>query len=71
MKLLVMLTTLNFRIMDDADARTSCSLLDRVVIPGKGSTSLVQTSDRRASSRALSPREGASTGIRLFVVSSD
>lgn len=64
-----MLTTLSLRITDDAEARTSCSLLDRVVIPGNGKTSLVQTSERRASSRARSAREGASTGIRLFVKS--
>jgi hypothetical protein len=70
-KVLVMLTTLSFRITDDADARTSCSLLERAVIPGKGKMSLVQTSDKRASSRALSAREGASTGMRLFVVRSD
>ncbi len=39
-------------------------------MPGKGSTSRVQTSARRVSSRILSAREGASTGMR-FVVRSD
>jgi hypothetical protein len=64
-------TALSFRITDDADARTRCSLRDRAVIPGNGSTSRVQTSASRASSRARSARGGASTGMRLFVVSSD
>jgi hypothetical protein len=62
---------LSLRIINDADARTRCSLLDRAVIPGNGNTSRVQTSDKRASTRALSAREGARTGIRLFVVKSD
>lgn len=66
-----MLTALSLRITEDADARTSCSLLDRVGIPGKGNTSLVQTSAKRASSRALSARDGISTGIRLLVVKRD
>ena len=70
-KLLAMLTTLSLRITDDADARTRCSLLDRAVIPGKGRISRVQTSARSASSRARSPRAGASTSMRVFVVRSD
>jgi hypothetical protein len=67
----VMLTALSLRIIEDAEARTRCSLRDRAVIPGKGSTSRVQTSERRASSRARSARAGASTGVRVVVVSSD
>lgn len=70
-KLLVMLTTLSFRIMDDAEALTSCSLRDRAVIPGKGRMSRVQTSDSRASSRARSSRDGARTGSRVLVVRRD
>lgn len=70
LKLLVMLP-LNLRIIDEADALTGWSLLGRAVIPGNGRTSRVQVSDRRASSRALSAREGAKTGIRLFVVKRD
>ena len=71
LKLLAMLTTLSLRMTDDADARTRCSLLDRAVIPGKGRMSRVHTSESSASSRARSPREGASTGIRAVVVRSD
>jgi hypothetical protein len=70
-KLPGMLTALSLRIIDDAEARTRCSLRDRAVIPGKGRMSRVQTSDKSASSRALSARAGASTGIRLLVVSRD
>jgi len=70
-KLLAMLTELSLRITDDADERIRCSPRARMVIPGKGSLSLVQTSDNRASSRARSPREGASTGIRLLEPGSD
>ena len=68
---LAMLVTLNFRIMDDAEERTACSLLARAVMPGKGRTSRVQTSDTRASSRARSPGEGARTGTRPVVASND
>lgn len=71
LKLLVMLTTLSFRMTEEAEDRTRCSLLDRAVIPGKGRMSRVQTSDRSASSRALSPRAGASTGTRAVVDSKD
>lgn len=71
LKLPVMLTALSLRIMDDADDRTRCSLLDRAVIPGKGRISRVQTSESRASRRARSARAGARTGTRLLVVSSD
>lgn len=70
-KELAMLATLNLRIIDDAEALTMCSLLDRFVMPGNGRISRLQTSDKRASSRARSPRDGASTGIRVLVVSSD
>lgn len=63
-KVLVMLVTLSLRIMDCAEVRIICSLRARVVIPGKGSASRVHTSESRASSLALSPRVGASTGIR-------
>ena len=70
-KVLAMLATLSFLIIDVADALTRCSLLDRAVIPGNGRMSRVHTSDRRASSRALSPRDGAMTGTRLFMVDKD
>lgn len=66
-----MLATLSLRMTDEADARTRCSLRDRAVIPGKGRTSLVHTSESSASSRARSAREGARTGIRLLVVRRD
>lgn len=66
-----MLATLSLRIMELADAFTRYSLLDRAVIPGNGRMSRVQTSESSASSRALSPREGARIGIRLLVVSRD
>ena len=62
-----MLVTLSLRIIEDAEVRTRCSLLDRFVIPGKGSDSLLHTSDKSASRRALSPRDGAKTGVRLVV----
>jgi len=70
-KELVMLATLSLRIIEDADVRTMCSLRARLVMPGNGSMSRLQTSESSASSRARSPLEGASTGIRVFVVSSD
>ena len=70
-KVLAMLVTLNFRIIDDADERTACSLLARAVMPGKGKIPRVQTSATRASSRALSPGDGARTGSRPVVVSND
>lgn len=66
-----MLATLSFRIIVEAELRTRCSLLDRVVIPGNGSTFRLQTSASKASSRALSPRDGAITGIREVVVKRD
>ena len=70
-KLPAMLATLSFLITEDAEARTMCSLLDRTVMPGKGKTSRVQTSESIASSLARSPRDGASTGIRSLVASKD
>jgi len=70
-KVLAMLATLSFLIIEVADRLTEWSLLYRAVIPGNGRMSRVHTSDRRASSRALSPRDGARTGIRLFVVDKD
>lgn len=70
-KELVRLATLSFLITVDADVRTRCSLWDRVVMPGNGRISRLQTSASSASSRARSLREGASTGIRAFVVSRD
>lgn len=66
-----MLATLSLRIIDDADVRTKCSLLDRVVMPGNGSTSRLHTSDKSASSLARSLRVGARTGILDVVVSRD
>ncbi len=68
---LVMLATLSFRIIVVAELRTRCSLLDRVVMPGNGKTLRLHTSASKASRRARSPREGASTGVREFVVNSD
>ena len=70
-KELVMLVTLSLRIIDCADVRIICSLRARVVIPGKGRTSRVHTSESKASSLALSPRDGASTGIRPLVARRD
>lgn len=70
-KLLVMLVTLSLRIIDCAELRIICSLRARVVIPGKGRTSRDHTSESRASSLALSPRDGASTGIRPLVARRD
>ena len=70
-KELAMLATLSLRITEDAEDRTRCSLRARTVIPGKGRTSRVHTSERRASRRARSPRDGARTGMREFVVSRD
>lgn len=70
-KVLAMLVALSFLIIEDADDLTKCSPLGRAVIPGNGRTLRVHTSDKRASSRALSPRDGARTGMRLLVVDSD
>src|SRR6187402_2380823 len=66
-KLLAILATLSFRIIELADARTGCSLRLRPVIPGYGRNSRVQTSDRMVSRRIRSARVGASTGMRLVV----
>lgn len=68
---LVRLAALSFRIMVDAELRTRCSLLDRVVIPGKGKILRLQTSAKIASKRARSAQGGTRTGIREFVVRSD
>lgn len=68
---LVMLVTLSLRITECADVRMRCSFRARTVIPGKGRDSRVQTSESNASSRALSPRDGASTGTRPLVASRD
>ena len=70
-KVLVMLPTLSFLIIELADTLTRLSLLDRLLIPGKGRESRVQTSQRSASSRTLSARAGAREGMRLFTVHSD
>lgn len=70
-KVLVMLVTLSLRIIDCAEVRIICSLRARVVIPGKGRDSRVHTSESKASSLALSPRDGASTGIRPLVARRD
>lgn len=69
-KLLAILATLSFRIIELAEARTRCSLRALPAMPGNGIISRVQTSPRRFSSLIRSARGGASTGIR-FVVSSD
>ena len=69
-KLLVMLATLSFRIMELAEERTICSLRARPVIPGYGRMCFVHTSESKRSSLTLSALEGARTGMR-FVSSSD
>jgi hypothetical protein len=69
-KLLAMLATLSFLIIELADARTRCSLRVRPFIPGKGRMSRLQTSESSPSSRIRSARDGARTGMR-FVVSRD
>lgn len=68
---LVMLVTLSLRIMECADVRMRCSFRARTVSPGNGRISRVHTSESSASSRALSPRDGASTGTRPLVASRD
>lgn len=70
-KVLAILATLSLRIIEDAEERTRCSPRLRHGIPGNGSTSFVQTSERRDSRRALSPRGGARIGTLPFVVNSD
>lgn len=70
-KVLVMLATLNFRIMVEAELRTRFSLLARLVIPGKGRIFRLQTSASSDSSRARSFRDGARTGTLVLVVRSD
>lgn len=69
-KLLVMLATLSFRIMELAEERTICSLRARPVIPGYGRICFVHTSESKRSSLTLSALEGARTGMR-FVPSRD
>ena len=66
-KLLAMLATLSLRMIDVAEALVSISLRARLDIPGYGKTSLVQTSDSKASIRIRSARVGARIGIRLDV----
>lgn len=70
-KELAMLATLNFRITVLAELRTRCSLRDLLFMLGNGSTSRLQMSDIKVSSRALSPRGGAITGMRGFAVVSN
>ena len=70
LKLLVILATLSFLIIEEAEERTRCSPLLRPVIAGYGRMCLVQTSASSFSRRILSLREGARTGMR-FVVSND
>ncbi|KAH6610861.1 hypothetical protein Trco_000881 [Trichoderma cornu-damae] len=70
-KELAKLATLSFLMTVDAELRTRFSLRDLTVILGNGRTSLLHTSDRSASSRALSPLGGASTGMRVVVVNND
>lgn len=68
---LAMLVTLSLRIIECADVRMRCSFRARTVSPGNGRVSRDHTSERSASSRALSPRDGASTGTRPLVASRD
>lgn len=68
---LAMLVTLNLRIIEFADVRIRCSFRALTVNPGNGRTSRVHTSDSSASSRALSPCDGVSTGARPLVASRD
>ena len=70
-KELAILATLSFLMTVDAEVRTKFSLRARVVMPGNGRISRLQTSARNTSSRARSLRAGASTGIRALVVSRD
>lgn len=70
-KELAKLATLSFLITVDAELRTKFSPRDFTVILGNGRTSLLHTSDRSASSRALSPLAGARTGIRVVVVNKE
>ena len=67
----MILATLSFRFMAEAELRTKYSLLDRFVIPGNGRADLLQTSASKASRRARSPRPGERTGILEFVVKRD
>jgi hypothetical protein len=67
----VMLATLNFRIIVEAELRTRFSLLARLVIPGNGRMLRLQTSASKDSSRARSFRDGARIGILELVVKSD
>jgi hypothetical protein len=64
-KLLAILATLSFLIIELAEALTRCSPLARPLIPGNGKISRLQMSETKLSSLALSTRDGASTGIRL------
>ena len=66
-KLLAILATLSFRMMELADALVRISLRTRPDIPGYGSISRVQTSARIASKRTRSVRAGARMGTRLVV----
>lgn len=68
---LAMLVTLSFLIIECADVRIRCSFRARTVTPGNGRISRVHTSERSTSNRALSPRDGASTGTRPLGASRD
>lgn len=70
-KELAKLATLSFLMTVDAELRTRFSPRDFTVILGNGRTSLLHTSDRSASSRALSPLGGASTGILIVVANKE
>lgn len=70
-KELAKLATLSFLITVDAELRIKFSPRDFTVILGNGRTSLLHTSDKSASSRALSPLGGARTGIRVAVVNKE
>jgi hypothetical protein len=64
-KLLAILATLSFLIIELAEALTRFSPLTRPVIPGNGKIARLQISEIKLSSLALSARDGARTGIRL------
>lgn len=70
-KVLAMLATLSLRIMEDAPLRTRCSPRPRTVMPGKGKTSRVQTSESSPSSLARSDLDGVSRDTRFGGPSSD
>jgi hypothetical protein len=67
----VMLATLSFLIIVDADVLTICSFRGLSDIPGYGKISRLQTCVKSVSRRILSFRVGANTGTLVFVVRRD